>query len=230
MNASFYAIWNWCSDMLVFGAVPLLVLALNIGVLRKIRHAGHLRLQDSATHSVVQGGGSLRLSIRSGKHNLLRSNSSSCTGRNVVVRTGSGNAHGGKSGGTGSGQSFTATTVTLLWVSFYLIFTTLPVTIVFAIQMAIRLGPQMPLHEMGSNPEWQRYIAYFTARVVIKEIGMSHHVGNVFIYLATCRRFRRQVQKRVLGMGPNVSKTINTECTSVNGVPMNILRSEEKDS
>ncbi|XP_070211917.1 lysophosphatidic acid receptor 6-like [Littorina saxatilis] len=140
---SFYTIWNWCTDMLIFGALPALVLVLNICVLRKIRSAGRLRLSDSPV----------------------------------------------------SHHNFTATTVTLLWVSFYLIFTTLPVTIVYAIQTAIPLGRPMPLEDMGKDPAWQTYISYYAARVIIREIGMSHHVGNVFIYLATSRRFRRQLSK-----------------------------------
>lgn len=125
-------------------------------------------------------------------------------------------SNGSTTSTSGGSHNFTATTVTLLWVSFYLIFTTLPVTIVFAIQTAIPLGGPKSLLQMGSDPAWKRYISYYAARVIIREIGMSHHVGNVFIYLATSRRFRRQLRKRFLRGGatscgtPSVNDTETT--------------------
>ena len=233
-GASFYSIWSWCTDMLIFGALPALVLVLNVCVLRKIRQAGKLRFSDSPTTH----GGSKFYSRVSGKRASRTNNSINTYGAGQAVDDGNncggvgvGGAGGGGAGAAGSHASngttsstsggshnFTATTVTLLWVSFYLIFTTLPVTIVFAIQTAIPLGGPMSLHQMGSDPAWKRYIAYYAARVIIREIGMSHHVGNVFIYLATSRRFRRQLRKRFLsGRASPCTPSANhqTETTSL---------------
>lgn len=236
-GASFYSIWSWCTDMLIFGALPALVLVLNVCVLRKIRQAGKLRFSDSPTTH----GGSKFYSRVSGKRASRANNSINTYGAGQAVDDGNncggvgvGGAGGGGGGGAGAAGShasngttsstsggshnFTATTVTLLWVSFYLIFTTLPVTIVFAIQTAIPLGGPMSLHQMGSDPAWKRYIAYYAARVIIREIGMSHHVGNVFIYLATSRRFRRQLRKRFLsGRASPCTPSANhqTETTSL---------------
>lgn len=215
---SFYSIWSWCTDMLVFGALPLLVLLLNVGVLRRIRHVGRLRFQDCSTHSAAptahpcrQQHAARRTSSRRDTHHAATS----------LIDTSS-------SSSSSSHHNFTATTVTLLWVSFYLIFTTLPVTIVFAIQTVIPLGSPMPVEEMGADPTWRNYLTYYTARVVIKEIGMSHHVGNVFIYLATSRRFRRQVRKRMHGGGAAPYAPKHWDLSSTNGaISLNTVRTEQ---
>jgi hypothetical protein len=181
------------------------VLVLNICVLRKIRHAGHLQLSD--THSSSRKG--KRRSTTNSLYNRIHGNgeaagahlnvmrSSSSVSANGLVNVASSNVS--TSGGS---HNFTTTTITLLWVSFYLIFTTLPITMVFAIQTAIPLGDTMPLPDMAHDPTWRRYFAYYTTRIILREIGMSHHVGNVFIYLATSNRFRRQLKKRLLRGGP----------------------------
>ena len=64
----------------------------------------------------------------------------------------------------GGNHNFTATTITLLWVSFYLIFTTLPVAITFAIQTFIPTGDQMENEQMIHDPVWQRFFTYYTVR------------------------------------------------------------------
>ncbi|KAK7115640.1 hypothetical protein V1264_001474 [Littorina saxatilis] len=200
---SFYTIWNWCTDMLIFGALPALVLVLNICVLRKIRSAGRLRLSDSP----VSQSGYTRVVGSTTKRGGSKTNGPgggvggggegvrSVKGGTTIPSSHTNSVNGTTTSTSGGSHNFTATTVTLLWVSFYLIFTTLPVTIVYAIQTAIPLGRPMPLEDMGKDPAWQTYISYYAARVIIREIGMSHHVGNVFIYLATSRRFRRQLSK-----------------------------------
>ena len=226
-GASFYSIWSWCTDMLIFGALPVLVLVLNVCVLRKIRQAGKLRFSDSPSSHAS----SKHYSLVSGQRGS-RANNTNTYGASQAVddSTNSGGGGGGcgvasshvSNGSTtstsGGSHNFTTTTVTLLWVSFYLIFTTLPVTIVFAIQTAIPLGGPKSLLQMSSDPAWKRYISYYAARVIIREIGMSHHVGNVFIYLATSRRFRRQLRKRFLrgGATPCGTPSVNhTETTTL---------------
>ncbi|KAK7499681.1 hypothetical protein BaRGS_00009022 [Batillaria attramentaria] len=194
-KASFYSVWNWCTDMLIFGALPVLVLVLNICVLRKIRHAGTLRLADSTTHT-VSGAHYTRVGAPT-KH-TSRTSSTYGSGHNALIS------------GTGNGS---ASAVNL-----------------FAIQTAIPLGDGgIPLEQMGSDPTWRRYIAYFAARVIIREIGMSHHVSNVFIYLATSRRFRRQVRKRMVsGAAVPCSSPSHTESTTINTMPLHHLKTDGK--
>ncbi|KAK6188605.1 hypothetical protein SNE40_004748 [Patella caerulea] len=115
------------------------------------------------------------------------------------------------------------TTITLLWVSFYLIVTTLPVTITFAIQNNIVLGPPMPISKMGDNSVWRSYFNYYTARVVIREICMSHHVCNIFIYCATSRRFLKHFKELLLG--PLVCPIKNDE-SSTRQYPTPLLKNK----
>ncbi|GFR84958.1 hypothetical protein ElyMa_000684400 [Elysia marginata] len=44
-------------------------------------------------------------------------------------------------------------------------------------------------------PTWRRFISFNSTKMIIKELSLSHHVGNVFIYLATSRRFRKLTAK-----------------------------------
>ncbi|CAL1528714.1 unnamed protein product, partial [Lymnaea stagnalis] len=133
---SIFSIYTWCTELAVFGVIPLIVLLLNVAVLHKIRNIGKLNL---------------------GKTKSL---------------------------------TLESTTVTLLWVSFYLIFTMLPNTILYALQATVKFGP-MPcrIEDMAKDPDWSVYFSFTTVRIIVKEMSLSHHVGNVFIYLATSRRF-----------------------------------------
>ncbi|ESO87568.1 hypothetical protein LOTGIDRAFT_166448 [Lottia gigantea] len=149
-GASLYTIWNWGTELLAFGLIPVIVLCLNICVLRQIKTVGKLYIQDSIT-------------------------------RNPHARC-------------------TTTTITLLWISFYLIFTKLPVTIMFTIQTKILLGGVMSLDEMSRDPTWQNYFSYFIARKVIEEIAISHHACNIFIYFTTSGPFRKHLKLWILNL------------------------------
>lgn len=93
----------------------------------------------------------------------------------------------------GTGQS--ATTLTLLVVSFYLIFSTLPVTVCYAVFFTFPEGEACITHEMvRTDATWQNHLSYWYARIVIQEIGMSHYVGNFYIYMLTGRLFRRELK------------------------------------
>ncbi|XP_041374181.1 CX3C chemokine receptor 1-like [Gigantopelta aegis] len=150
MENSFYSIWTWGSEMIMFGVIPLIVLFLNICVLRKVRYIGQLKMSDSCTN------GNLR---------------------------------------------YKPITITLLWVSFFLIFTTLPVTITFTLQTKITLGPALTMQEIGHDPAWQAYFSYYMARTIIKEIGLSHHACNMIIYCLTSQKFRAHICRLLLGPG-----------------------------
>jgi hypothetical protein len=89
------------------------------------------------------------------------------------------------------------TTVTLLWISFYLIFTKLPVTIVYGLQTTLQTGDHMSLTAMGDDPTWRLYLSYMTVRKIIEEIGISHHACNIFIYCLTSKQFRKHLWQLV---------------------------------
>lgn len=89
-----------------------------------------------------------------------------------------------------------ATTLMLLAVSFYLIITTLPVTVCYVLHLTFPAGDDdMPDAERATDPVWSRYLAYNNIRTIIYEIGLSHYACNFYIYLATGRMFRRELRR-----------------------------------
>jgi len=79
-----------------------------------------------------------------------------------------------------------AATVTLLAVSFYLIATTLPVTICYVLYLGFPEGdPTLTAVEQQTDPTWSRNFIYGSVRAVAEELGMSHYACNFYIYLCT---------------------------------------------
>lgn len=94
------------------------------------------------------------------------------------------------------GSANQTSTVTLLSVSFYLICTLLPATIVYALQSLIPTGDhKIPNEKWPEDPKWQRYLTYFTIRKVVEEICFSNYACYVFIYYITGSYFRKEVHK-----------------------------------
>lgn len=110
-----------------------------------------------------------------------------------------------------------ATTVMLLAVSFYLIATTLPVTMCYVLFLSFPEGNHSITDADGgqarwADPTWSRHYVYRGVRTVVEEFGMSHYACNLYIYLATGRIFRRELCQLVrrcwrmdLGGGPTMS-------------------------
>ncbi|RUS72049.1 hypothetical protein EGW08_020189, partial [Elysia chlorotica] len=122
--SSFYSMFTWLSEMAVFGLLPVLVLLFNIAVLMKIRSVGNLTLGNSSNDS--------RVSNRNGTFN---GNSTIASERNMETTHLSGRAKG-----EAKTKSYKGTTVTLLWVSFFLILTMLPNTVVYIMQQRVKTG------------------------------------------------------------------------------------------
>ncbi len=93
------------------------------------------------------------------------------------------------------GHKSSAATVTLLAVSFYLIFTTLPVTVFYVLYLTFPEGNSyMTMDEISSDPTWQRHFTYYTIRTIVEELGMSHYACNFLIYFLTGKLFRRELK------------------------------------
>ena len=87
-------------------------------------------------------------------------------------------------------------TMTLVCVSFYRIFTTLPVCVVFALQYTIPVGDlHVPVVNMPRDPQWKTFFTWMTIKKVIDEIGMSQYSCNILIYLCTSKMFRHEFIK-----------------------------------
>lgn len=106
--------------------------------------------------------------------------------------TNSGPAH------TGVGGSSQASTVTLLSVSFYLICTWLPYTIVYSMYKQFPIG-QFPIQPeaVQHDPKWRTHLMYIFVRNFLTEITLSNSACYFFIYYATGKYFRERVHELV---------------------------------
>ena len=96
--------------------------------------------------------------------------------------------------GQQSVNSSRATTVMLLSVSFYVIITTLPATLVYALLNEFPEGdPYLTDQQVRLDPVWTRYRIYITSRKIVEEICLSHYACNFFLYLITGMHFRRSL-------------------------------------
>lgn len=145
--------WTWCTEMIMFLCVPLIILTLNLLVIFEINKSRKVAMKLNRI--------------------LFKTN---------------------------------ATTTMLLAVSFFLIVTTVPVSIAYALYDSYPPGDS--LKDIENNPTWQAHFRYYTARTIIYNIGMTHFCMNFYIYLLAGHRFRREVvnvlrcrsTKRPLGM------------------------------
>ena len=86
------------------------------------------------------------------------------------------------------------TTVTLLSVSFYVIFTTLPATLVYTLSQDFEsANSTLTDAEALQDPEWQRYFKFITFRKVVEELCLSHYACNCILYALTGEHFRTRV-------------------------------------
>jgi hypothetical protein len=121
-----------------------------------------------------------------------------------------------------------ATTFMLLAVSFYLIATTLPVTICYILYLGFPEGePTLTDAERQSDPTWQMFQAYNSVRTIVEELGMSHYACNFYIYLCTGRIFRRQLRRLAARSAAAVCCCCRSQCAGSESSPSWVTNSEE---
>ena len=95
-----------------------------------------------------------------------------------------------------SSTSNPTSTVTLLSVSFYLICTLLPASVVYSLQALLPPGdPKLSPDEMEVDSTWQNYFTYLTIRKIVEELCLSNYACYFFIYYITGQYFRKEVKK-----------------------------------
>ncbi|XP_055887352.1 probable G-protein coupled receptor 139 isoform X1 [Biomphalaria glabrata] len=111
--------------------------------------------------------------------------------REIHILTSGGPAHTGSSGGSSQ-----ASTATLLCVSFYLICTWLPYTVIYSLSNEFPIGDfSLTTQEVQRDATWQRHFVYNTIRVIVQEITLSNSACYFFIYYATGKHFRDSVHE-----------------------------------
>lgn len=88
----------------------------------------------------------------------------------------------------------TASTLTLLAVSFYLIITQVSATVAACLQQAFPLGtPTMTDEEIREDKTWSSLFTYMEARRIIEVVCLSHYACYFLIYCLTGKHFRKEV-------------------------------------
>lgn len=127
-----------------------------------------------------------------------------------------------------------ATTVMLIAVSFYHIFTTFPVTIAVAMFLSYNVSQEDSILLVNSTvpylsdnstynlispsalPEkWQSHFNYILAKSIIEEIGLTHYAFNFYIYFVTGKNFRQECKNLLCQNSQKPMPSWNTEYTCV---------------
>jgi hypothetical protein len=117
--------------------------------------------------------------------------------RPTIINSAAASKHGGRSESAGQGSP-SAATVTLLAVSFYLIFTTLPVTVCYVLYLGFPEGDSsLSINEQSMDPTWIRHHVYRAVRTTVEELAMSKYACNFYIYLMTGIAFRCELRRLI---------------------------------
>lgn len=184
-----WEVWSWATEMLVFLAVPLVILIINVLVMREV-----WRMSSSGPPAVCSAA------------EISRGPRVDHEPRQSFVHS-------------STSAKNAATNAMLLTVSFYVIFTTLPATLVYVLGNAFPdVRPAYPCESdtttVGGprDPDevaWRRYVVYETVRNVVNEICLSHYACNFFFYVVTGREFRATLRR--LGPSSEISRGVSAE-------------------
>ena len=109
-----------------------------------------------------------------------------------------------------AGTKSAATTVALLSVSFYYVFTTLSLSVVEYVQMYVRPGPaDTPVADVPRDRTWRLYLACAAVRTLVVDFAMSHYAIFFYIYLLTSPAFRRVAVRHLAALCPPLFGKLN---------------------
>lgn len=123
------------------------------------------------------------------------------------------------------GKNCRPSTKTLLCISFFRIFTQLPVTLTYTIQNWYQFGEVMSLENMPLDPVWKSFLQYWGVRVTIDAIGASHHALSIFIFYYSTKQFRNEIHNTVLVIKNTVLRRPNTSPTVAQNSEMRFTES-----
>lgn len=169
----FYTGWILVTELLMFGLVPIICLVLNILVIRALHK---LSLEESSTSKRDQILSRLRAANGCARFSTTSSIFLPQFEASFKER-----------------QSKQSSTMTLLCVSFYLIFAHFSVAVMVVLYSLLPMGDLcMTDEEIARDPIWRRHFRFFTVRSLIECFGTSHYAAKFYIYLATSAAFRQQ--------------------------------------
>nr|VZI03503.1 unnamed protein product [Spirometra erinaceieuropaei] len=174
--------------------VPLATLVFNILVLREIGKLVRSKIVVKSQSSSLFRQRSSQNSIPAQEQQLIL-----------------GSKHSGHSASAKEQSNFHAATLMLVILSFYLILCTLPVGIVFVVQMRFTsFSEYLTDEEVLVNPQWGEYFGFLRAKEIVDFLCSSHYACNFIIYLITGKSFRSQLLDTLACR----QKKLRTELTS----------------
>ena len=134
----------------------------------------------------------------------------------------------------GRNQSTSATTMTLLVVSFYLIITVLPVTIVYTLFLEFEVDASryqgMNYTDILQDKLFKRWTNYQLVLITVKEFGVTHYAFNILFYMLTGEMFRTEIKKMFLaktrcpsfasGKHNSIRGSLTRQKTKSNDIPL----------
>ncbi|XP_076465753.1 FMRFamide receptor-like [Babylonia areolata] len=117
----------------------------------------------------------------------------------------------------GHSQRTSATTVMLLVVSFYLILTTLPVTIIYTLFYEFEYDIySVTMGQARADSQFHRWLNYQLVLAAIKEFGTTQYAFNIVFYVITGKVFRKELKRLfVKVLCGKVSLSISREYSSL---------------
>lgn len=172
----FYTGWIMFTELLMFGLVPIICLVFNILVIRALHKLSHDARREAKRDTLLPRPPS----------NAVYTRYSTTSSAFLPHLEASFNER----------QSKQSSTLTLLCVSFYLIFAHLSVAVMVVLYIILPMGDIcMTDEQIYKDPTWRRHFRFFTVRSLIESFGISHYAAKFYIYLATSAAFRDQCSR-----------------------------------
>lgn len=98
------------------------------------------------------------------------------------------------------GKATKPATKTLMCISFFRIFTQLPVSVTYTVHNfdIFTFGNLMPLADMTNDPQKIAFLRYWGTRMLFEIFGASHHALSVFIFYASTKQFRNELRNLLI--------------------------------
>jgi hypothetical protein len=183
-----WSAWTWTTELLIFLAVPLVILVFNVFVIAEIRRltAARMSLVPTVSDSCVMSHSQSQTSTSAAANN------GSSTGGNSNTSTDGVGGHRITRRANGASSANKSTTLMLLYVSFYVILTTLPATLVYALYQYFPGGDNVLTDDaIRADATWRLYLTYIAVRKVVEEVCLSHYACNFILYVTTGPQFRK---------------------------------------
>ncbi|VDD83153.1 unnamed protein product [Mesocestoides corti] len=181
-----FAIYLSATECIFSLIVPIATLVFNILVLREISNV--VKSKMFVSHADL-------LSRRTNQAPVPRAEANQTAGAPLVI----GAKHSSVHASAKEQANFQAVTLMLVVLSFYLILCTLPVGIVFVVQMRFTGIPDdLDDEEILANPAWLQYLQFMKAKEIIDFVCSSHYACNFIIYILTGKSFRQHLKDILL--------------------------------